>query len=206
MAIGGPSGRRPAADEVTSMTTQADYTPDDWETLRLAPAMAAGAMRLAGRTGAIGRILEDRAEKTATRAALERLGSVVLIAGLAAAGIDEAPAPADADAAAGAEAYIAGTIAEAQRARAVLAATASPDEAEAYGTLVLDIAEAVARAAREKGSERNVSEPEQKLLARLAAALGVDGYEPPHPTDSPFGDYRDVGKAEQELYGEDPTR
>jgi hypothetical protein len=188
------------------LTTQADYTPDDWETLRLVPAMAARAMRLTGRTGAIGRIMEDRAERTATKEALERLGSVGLIADLVRAGIDEAPAPVDADAAAAAGAYIAGALAEAKRARAVVTATASADEVEAYGTLVLDVAEAVARSAREKGSERNVSDPERKLLAQLAAALGMDGYEPPHPADSPFGDYRDVGKAERELYGEDPTR
>ena len=79
-------------------------------------------------------------------------------------------------------------------------------EAEAYASLVLDIAEAVACAAGEPGSKANVSDGERTLLVQLAAALGMDGYEPPHKTDLPFGDYRDVGKAERELCGEDPTR
>ena len=48
------------------MTTQADYTPDEWETLRLVPPMAAEAMRLAGPSGPGGRLLEDRADRRAT--------------------------------------------------------------------------------------------------------------------------------------------
>jgi hypothetical protein len=188
------------------MTTQADFAPGDWETLRLLPAMAAEAMRLAGPNGPLGRLIEDRADRHATKVALERLESVALIADLARAGLDPAPPPADADAIAGTEAYIAGTIAEAKRAHGILAATASPDEAEAYASLVLDIAGAVARAAGEPGSEANVSDGERTLLVQLAAALGRDGYAPPHRTDSSFGDYRDVGAAEREPYGEDPTR
>lgn len=188
------------------MTTQADYTPDDWETLRLVPAMAAEAVRLAGPSGPIGRLIEGRADTRATKQTLARLGSVALIADLARAGLDPASPPADHDATAGAEAYIAGAIAEATNAHGILAATAAPDEAEAYASLVMDIAEAVARAAGEPGSVANVSDGERTLLVQLAAALGVDGYDPPHRTDSPFGDYRDVGKAERELYGEDPTR
>ena len=188
------------------MTTQADFTPDDWETLRLAPAMAAQAVRLAGPSGPGGRFLEDRADRHATKAALERLGSVALVADLARSGLDQASPPADADAAAGAEAYIAGAIAEVERAHAIIAAQAGPDEVEAYASLVMDIAEAVARAAGEPGSVANVTDGERALLVRLAAALAMDGYEPPHKMDSPFGDYRDVGAAERELYGGDPTR
>jgi hypothetical protein len=188
------------------MTTQADYAPDDWETLRLAPSMAAQAMRLAGPSGPLGRLIEDRADRHATKAALERLGSVALIADLARAGFDPASPPADADASAGAEAYIEGAIAEAKRARGVVAAKASPEEVEAYASLVLGIAEAVARAAGEPGSVANVSDGERTLLAQLAAAFDMVGYEPPHRMDAPFGDGRDVGKAERELYGEDPRR
>jgi hypothetical protein len=137
---------------------------------------------------------------------VERLGSVALIADLARAGLDPASPPADDDAAAGSDAYLADTIAEAKKARGILAATAASDEREAYASLVMDIAEAVARAAGEPGSDANVSDGERTLLLQLAVALGLDGYEPPHRMDSPFGDYRDVGKAERELYGEDPTR
>ena len=189
------------------MTTQADYTPDDWETLRLAPSMAAEAVRLAGPSGPGGRFLEGRAVKHATQASFARLGSVALIADLARVGLDPASAPADADPVAGAEAYIAGALEQAKRTRAILAAApAGPDEREAYGSLVMDIAEAVACAAGEPGSVANVTDGERALLVQLAAALGMDGYEPPHTMDSPFGDYRDVGAAERELYGEDPTR
>ena len=187
------------------MTTQADYTPDDWETLRLAPSMAAQAMRFAGPSGPGGRFLEDRAEKHATKGALERLGSVALIADIARAGIDPVSPPADADADAGREAYIAGAIEEAKRARAIVVATAAPDEAEAYGSLIMDIAEAVARAAGERGSVANIGDGERTLLVHLAAALGMDGYEPPHKEGSPFGDYRDPGAALRELYGDDPV-
>ena len=187
------------------MTTQADYTPDDWETLRLAPAMAAEAIRLAGPSGPGGRFLEGRADRRATRAALARLGTVALIADLDRAGLDPASSPDDDDDAAGIEAYIAGAIAEATNAHGILAAAAAPDEVEAYASLVMDIAEAVARAAGEPGSDANVSAGERTLLMQLAAALGMDGYEPPRRMDSPFGDYRDVGKAERELYGDDPV-
>jgi hypothetical protein len=188
------------------MTKQADFTPDDWETLRLAPMMVAMAMRFAAPSGPGGRFLEDRAAKHAARAALARLGSVALIADLARAGLDEASPPADADAGAGSEAYIAGALAEARRAHVILTSAAGADEAEAYASLVLDIAEAVARAAGEPGSDVNVTEGERTLLVHLAEALGADGYEPPHRTDSPFGDYRDTGAATRDFYGgEDPT-
>lgn len=70
----------------------------------------------------------------------------------------------------------------------------------------LDPASPPADADATAGSEANVSDGERTLLVQLAAALGMDGYEPPHKTDLPFGDYRDVGKAERELCGEDPTR
>lgn len=187
------------------MTTRADYAPDDWETLRLAPSMAAEAVRLAGPSGPGGRFLEERAEKHATQAALAQLGSVELIADLAGARIDEAPAPVDSDAAAAREAYIAAALEEAKRAGAILAA-ASSDEREAYASLVMDVAEAVAKAAGEPGSDANLTDGERVFLVHLAAAMGVDGYKPPHRMDSPFGDYRDTGAAERELYGEDPTR
>lgn len=188
------------------MTTRAAYAPDDWAVLRRLVPEVAEAMRIAGPSGPGGRFLEERAGRAAQERSLGRLASVELIADLQAAHASDGPPAFSADPRADGAAFLDATLADADRARVILAAVATPGEAEAYRSLVMDVGEGVATAAGEPGSSAKVSDGERALLGRLAAALGAEGYEPPHKVDSPFGDYRDTGAAERDLYGEDPTR
>lgn len=158
------------------MSTQADYTPEEWATLRRAPMVAGLALSLADPGGAI----ELTKETLATlRVASDPEGHGDLVA-LVSADIaalaakhenplgDFKPKGADAPQQ---------VVAELGAVNAILTAKATPEEAAGFRAWIADAAQAAANAAKEGGfmgfHAVRVSEGEEKMLVQVAEALGL---------------------------------
>ncbi len=159
------------------MSARADYTAEEWQLIRRAPAEAVIAIEQASPSGFRGRRRERKAAATGFAAAISQFAGLGLVDALVAAQDDEG-ALVDALRSSG-EPLIETAVETAGRARQIIETRGSREELEAFTATILGTCEAVARASGEHGEALNTSRAEAMLLRRLADALGRDDYEPP---------------------------
>ena len=157
------------------MTTQADYTPEEWTALVRSPFVAAMAITFADPGGPIEIVKETAAAlRTVTEAVA---GQPELLAAVKADALAQAQAhenpladfkPRGADARQQ-------VVEELRSVNAILSAKATADEAAAFRAWLVGAAQASANAAKEGGflgiGAVQVSEREQQMLDELAAVL-----------------------------------
>ena len=150
------------------MTTQFDFSNDDWDHIATTPGLVGFAVARAEDSGFLGSHREIRT-----------------LAATLATGVDDGPGRTLIDAAtvaepkdimrthsaASPEVLADAAVAACERLVRLLAATAEPAEAEAFRRWTLDVATNVAEAARENG--KRVSPGEAVLIDRIRAALAL---------------------------------
>ena len=162
------------------MTTRSDFTEDEWATLLRAPMVAGMAITFADPGGPIEVVKETSAVlKFATGSSSEQRDDLVGEVAREMRGLVEQRKNPAGDfkprgAMAGKE-----ILDELSRANEIVAAKATPDEAEAFRAWIMECAQRAADAAKEGGfmgfhAER-VSQGEKDMLAQLGSALGVSG-------------------------------
>jgi hypothetical protein len=159
------------------MSTRIDYTADEWEMIRRAPAEAIVAIEQASGSGLLGRRHERKAAERGFGDAVAAYSGLELIDALVAAR-DEEGRLIDGVRASG-ESVIETAVETAGTARRAIEAKGTRQELEAYVSAVLEMAQAVALAAGVSGAIGHMSQAEALLLSRLAGALGRPEYEPP---------------------------
>ena len=161
------------------MTTKSDFTEEEWATLVRAPMVAGMAITFADPGGPIEVVKETSAVlKFATGSSSEQRDDLVgevarEMRGL----VEQRKNPA-------ADFKPRGTMAgkeildELSRANEIVAAKATPDEAEAFRAWIMECAQRAAEAAKEGGfmgfRAEQVSQGEKDMLAQLRSALGAD--------------------------------
>jgi hypothetical protein len=159
------------------MSKRDDYTVEEWEAIRRAPAESVIAIEQASPSGFWGKRRERKAairsfsDAIATTAGLELVDAIV-------AARDEEGRLIDA-LRSGGESYLDTAIETARTARRAISEKGTREEVEAFVGAVLAAAEAVALAGGERGGPGRLSAAEALLLRRLAGALGRPDYEPP---------------------------
>ena len=159
------------------MSTRNDYTVEEWELIRRAPAESVIAVEQASPSGLLGRRRERKAAVRSFTETIERTTGLELIDAIVAAREEEGPLL-DALRASG-ESFVESALETARGARRALEARATLPELEAYVNAILTACEEVALAAGETKEAGKTSRAEALLLTRLATALGRTGYEPP---------------------------
>lgn len=158
------------------MTTKADFTDSEWETLRRAPMVAGMAITLADPGGPIEVVKETSAVlRYVTQESAAREDLVGEVARDVRALAEQRKNPLQdfkpRGSMAGKE-----ILDELTRAHAIVTGKAAPEEAEAFRAWLLECAQRAADAAKEGGfmgfNAVRVSEGEQRMLDELAAALG----------------------------------
>jgi hypothetical protein len=160
------------------MSTRSDYTADEWEMIRRAPAEAVLAIEQASPSTFLGRRRERKAAQRGFGAAIDQFSGLGLVDAIVAAR-DEEGQLLDALRAGGAP-MIDSAVDTAGKARRAIEAKGTRPEVEAFAAAVLQTAEAVALASSERGETGKMSAAEALLLRRLAGALGRPDYEPPN--------------------------
>jgi hypothetical protein len=164
------------------MARKSDFSSEQWQTLRTAPHLVVVAVASAGGSGLFGSIKEAIAPAGAIIEALK--GDNELLKDLCQK--EEMQAAVEAikeEAKAGdfktIQAHFRAAATERAQAAVAIIREKSPTDGEAYGDFLMKLAERVANAASEGGflgfGGERVSEPEQILLAELAAAVGRPG-------------------------------
>ena len=159
------------------MSTREDYTVEEWDAIRRTPAESVIAIEQASPSGLWGRRKERKAAERGFATAIANVSGLGLVDALVAARNEEG-ALLDA-LRAGGESFTASAPETAKRARRAIEAKGSPGELEAFAAAVLDTCEGVAMASAEGGDVERTSKAEALVLTRIAAALGIGGYEPP---------------------------
>ena len=163
------------------MSSKTDFTPEEWETLRNAPYLAAASVMVAGRSGILGSIKEAFViaqtfyESASSESPLIKALSAQDEVKLSQEFVSDHIALREADQAP--EKLRGLAVEQCQAAVALLNQKGGAGEAESYKRWVMDVAEKVANAAKEGaffglGGER-VSDAEKVVLTELAAALQV---------------------------------
>jgi hypothetical protein len=150
------------------MTTQFDFSNDEWDDLAAAPVLVGMAVAKAEDSGFLGNRREARALNETLAAEAARYPASSLIAQAATTDISQQHERYDT---ALPEMLATLAVDACQRITAVLAQRAEPEESEAFRRWVLDVGRSVAEAAKEDGVL--VSPGEAALLAEVAAALGL---------------------------------
>ena len=149
-------------------TSQFDFSNDQWEQVATTPWLVGMAVARAEDSGFLGSLKETRALLATIAATAESSPAGSLIAQAATTDTEERYEELrEADPAA----LAADAVAACREVVDVLAAVAAPDEANGYRRWVLDVARAVAGAAKEHGVR--VSPREEALLGQIEAALGL---------------------------------
>jgi hypothetical protein len=160
------------------MTSKADFTDSEWEILRRAPMVAGMAITLADPGGPIEVVKETSAVlKFVTQESAEREDIVGELARDVRELAQQRKSPLrDFKPPRGSMAGKA-ILDELANANAIVTAKATPEEAEAFRTWLLECAQRAADAAKEGGfmgfNAVRVSEGEQRMLDELAGALGI---------------------------------
>lgn len=164
------------------MAKQDTFNGDEWNLLRLAPALVAGGMSAADPSGLFGSIKEAAAGASGIGEAIEAHRGLELFAALAA--DRRMPAMPEAKSLLGegsreqqVENFKREVLQRIGAAVALVVAKASPDEADAYRRMLVAVARKAAEAAKEGsvlgfGGVR-VSDKEQAFIAEVAQAAGV---------------------------------
>jgi hypothetical protein len=159
------------------MSTRDDYSVEEWEAIRRAPSEAVVAVEQASPSGPLGRRRERRAAERGFVEALEVFADLELIAALVATREQEGTLL---DALrSGNERFVEQAPETAAAAAAAIRAKGTPAELQAYANAIIVTCDEVARASSEGGARGGVSDAEAVVLGRLAAALGIEGYEAP---------------------------
>jgi hypothetical protein len=162
------------------MTTKADFSEDEWATLVRSPMVAGAAITIADPGGPIEVLKETAAvAKFTTSTSSEERGDLVGELAREVRALAEQHKNPLGDfkprgALAGKE-----IVDEISRAAEIVSAKASPEDADAFRTWIMECAQRAADAAKEGGfmgfrAER-VSQGEQDMLEQLRSALGVSG-------------------------------
>lgn len=160
--------RRPSDGWYRVTTSQFDFSNDQWELVAATPVLVGMAVARAEDSGFLGSIKENRTLMGTIAAQAEQSPAGSLVAQAATTDTGERyERSREADPAALAD----DAVAACQELALVLAAVAQPDEADSYKQWVLDVARAVAGAAKEHGVR--VSAGEEALIGRVEAALGL---------------------------------
>lgn len=159
------------------MSTRDDYTVEEWELIRRAPAESVIAIEQASPSGFWGRRQERRAAVRSFADAIAQATGLELCDAIVSARDGEG-ALLDTLRASG-ESFIERAVETARGARRAVAAKGTRPELEAYVSAILAACEAVALASNEGDKGGKTSRAEALLLTRLAAALGRPTQEPP---------------------------
>ena len=157
------------------MTTQADYTPEEWTALVRSPFVAGMAITLADPGGPIEIAKETAAAlRTVTEPVADQPELLTAVKAEALAGIQRHENPLAEFKPRGADASQQ-VVEELRAVNAILAAKATPDEATAFRAWLTHAAQDAANAAKEGGffgvGAVQVSEREQHMLDELAKVL-----------------------------------
>lgn len=173
------------------MSDRSAYTPEEWLTLRLAPALVGASVMAASPDGVLAALKESVAMGTASVRALGRHGDLPLLKALATdrEGVADAlkAALGGGDLGARAAQVRATALDHATRAVATLRAKGDAREASAYGEWLVAVAQGVAGASSESGGflgfgGEKVSAAERDVITALEAALesgAADATAPP---------------------------
>jgi hypothetical protein len=160
------------------MATRADFSDEEWLALRVTPRAVLAALQLAAPSGWLGRRRERKAEEAALEEAWRDFGDLPL--GLALFDARDEPLPAEAAEPASVDEAMVVIDRNGRTARRALERVASREEREAWIDTILNTADAVARASRERETDSmdEISQPEAVVLRNVARVLGRDDYEP----------------------------
>lgn len=163
------------------MATQASFTPEEWTLLRLAPAMVASGVAASDPSGLFASLKEAAAGAGGMAEALKSTGNLELLSSLAA---DRSfPGAPDAKALLGEgtrdqqmENFKAAVLERVKAAADLVRRKASPEEANAYRRMLVNIAGKAASASSEGGflgfGGVRVSDKEKAFLAEVSKATG----------------------------------
>lgn len=167
------------------MSTQADYSPEEWDMLTEAPMMAGAAIIVADpaifgavkESAALAKIIHEAT--TSARTELIRAIGQTIQAGKK---LDKQEMPKESTI----DATVKMLIKRCHQAALIVQAK-SPEEADGFVAFLLDVAQETANASKEGGflgiGAVRVSEHEKKAIADLAAALGTPPPVEPEMTD-----------------------
>jgi hypothetical protein len=162
------------------MTSKADFTPDEWDTLRMAPALVGGAMMAASPDGFFTSMREAFAMGTSSFSALKGHEGVALLKEIMSDNDKlveslKAKLGTEGDAAARRQRMHAEAIAAVKSAVALLSTKGTPADVAAYRAWIGAVAQGVAGAASSGGflgfGGEKVSEAERAFLTEVEAAL-----------------------------------
>ena len=163
------------------MTTRADFTPEEWATLRTAPAFVGGAMMAASPDGFFTSIREAFSMGSSSFSTLKAHESAPILKELMTDKeklVDDMKAKlgAGGDAAARRAKLHAEAISSVKQAIAILAQKGTPEDVKAYRAWIGAVAEGVANAASSGGflgfGGEKVSDAEKAFLGEVTAAMG----------------------------------
>ena len=163
------------------MASKTDFTPDEWTTLRTAPALVGGAMMAASPDGFLTSIREAFSMGSSSFSTLKSFENVTLLKEIMTDKdklVDDMKAKlgTEGDAAARRAKLHAEAIAGVKQAVALLVQKGTPEDVKAYRAWIGAVAEGVANAASSGGflgfGGEKVSEAEKTFLGEVAAALG----------------------------------
>jgi hypothetical protein len=162
------------------MASKTDFTPDEWNTLRIAPALVGGAMMAASPDGLFSSFREAFSMGSASFAALKEFEGVPLLKEIMTDKdklVDELKAKlgTGGDAAERRQKLHGEAISGVKAAIAILAAKGSPEDLKAYRGWINSVAEGVANAASSGGflgfGGEKVSEAEKSFIAQITSAM-----------------------------------
>ena len=163
------------------MASKTDFTPDEWTTLRIAPALVGGAMMAASPDGFLTSIREAFSMGSSSFSTLKSFENVTLLKEIMTDKdklVDDMKAKlgTEGDAAARRAKLHAEAIAGVKQAVAILVQKGTPEDVKAYRAWIGAVAEGVANAASSGGflgfGGEKVSEAEKTFLGEVTAAMG----------------------------------
>ena len=163
------------------MASKTDFTPEEWTTLRTAPALVGGAMMAASPDGFLSSIREAFSMGSSSFSTLKAFENVALLKEIMMDKdklVDDMKAKlgAGGDAAARRAKLHAEAVAGVKQAVAILVHKGTPEDVKAYRAWIGAVAEGVANAASSGGflgfGGEKVSEAEKTFLGEVTAAMG----------------------------------
>jgi len=162
------------------MASKTDFTPEEWNVLRIAPALVGGAMMAASSDGLFSSVREAFSMSSASLTALKESEGVPLLKEIMSDRdklVDELKAKLGqgGDAAERRQKLHAEAIEGVKQAIAILAKKGSPEDMKAYRGWINSVAEGVANAASSGGflgfGGEKVSDAEKSFLAQVTTAM-----------------------------------